>query len=104
MGGSVQGGLLQGVEPHTRLLCKHNTARLFYKHSTIKCCCRQWRILHQQYDVGARFLPFDGNNAHEATPSKSVAPCALHKVGWGRGGWGEGVRGRGRGGGSTDGW
>ena len=43
-----------------------------------------------EYDVGARFLPFDGNNAHEATPSESVASCALHKVGWGGAG-GRGV-------------
>ena len=57
-----------------------------------------------EYDVGARFLPFDGNNAHEATPSESVASCALHKVGWGRGEGEEGERGRGRGGGPTDGW
>ena len=48
-----------------------------------------------EYDVGARFLPFDGNNAHEATPSESVASCALHKVGWGKGVGGEGERKRG---------
>ena len=46
-----------------------------------------------EYDVGARFLPFDGNNAHEATPSESVASCALHKVGWGKGGRGRGGEG-----------
>ena len=34
----------------------------------------------------ASFLPFDGNNAHEVTPSEGVTSCALHRVGWGKGG------------------
>ena len=28
--------------PHVRPPCKHNETRLFCKHDTIKCCCKQW--------------------------------------------------------------